>query len=674
MKKLLSFLLILCCFSLGYAQDKSDLRKGIEAYKNNDPALALEHYDRYIENNPDDSDALYLRAIVLSDEYDRYNDALSDVTYAIKAHTKKTITNKASLYRLRASIYEAIDDYDAALTDYNAALKLAPENTDILCSRAQIYYDREDYNLSNKDYNEVLRIDPNCLKAEIGLARNQIAIKQFQAAIDLLCKVEKVDNTYGSVYRFRSEAYYEMGNPRKAVDDLIKFFEVDHIVNYYIQRLIDYSAQIPTYTIARLGSAIAEHPDDWELVYVRGKLYFAQEKYESALKDYIRVKKSHEEPDLSILYNIGICYKELGLYLQAINVFDQANAVEENAGVYDAKADTERLNGDYEASIRDFTKAIELDPMDSWAYYRRGWVKERIGDKAGALEDYNAGIEIEPDYLYTYLNRGKLYLDIGKIELANKDFNYVVNNESKGYIGNCKQYALFYLGRENDAIDYMNVVLETRPTNGSYYDAACLYSIMNKPELSLKHLKIALEKGYRDFIHMEVDEDLDNIRNLSEYKILIDKYRNMILDLTTTVITKKDTIPIIATVPMRKLSSGVYEIPCKVNNLPLKFIFDTGASDISISSLEATFMLKNGYLNKYDILGRQNYQTASGEIMQGTKIKLRNVTIGEVDLKNIEASVAHNQDAPLLFGQSALSKFGKVEIDNKNNKLIITKE
>lgn len=125
---------------------------------------------------------------------------------------------------------------------------------------------------------------------------------------------------------------------------------------------------------------------------------------------------------------------------------------------------------------------------------------------------------------------------------------------------------------------------------------------------------------------------------------------------------------------MKKLSSGVFEIPCKINNLPLKFILDTGASDISISSLEATFMLKNGYLNRSDILGRSNYQTASGEIMQGTKIKLRNVSIGEINLKNIEASVVHNQNAPLLFGQSALTRFGKVSVDNKNSKLIFTKE
>ena len=49
-------------------------------------------------------------------------------------------------------------------------------------------------------------------------------------------------------------------------------------------------------------------------------------------------------------------------------------------------------------------------------------------------------------------------------------------------------------------------------------------------------------------------------------------------------------------------------------------IFNTGASDISISSLD-------------------------------------------LELNNIDASVVHNQNAPLLFGQSTLGKFVKITID-----------
>ncbi len=58
------------------------------------------------------------------------------------------------------------------------------------------------------------------------------------------------------------------------------------------------------------------------------------------------------------------------------------------------------------------------------------------------------------------------------------------------------------------------------------------------------------------------------------------------------------------TIIMEK-KGGVYYVPCKVNGLGLKFIFDTGAGDVSISYAEAIFMLKNGYLSESDLGGSQ---------------------------------------------------------------------
>ena len=127
----------------------------------------------------------------------------------------------------------------------------------------------------------------------------------------------------------------------------------------------------------------------------------------------------------------------------------------------------------------------------------------------------------------------------------------------------------------------------------------------------------------------------------------------------------------ISEIQMRKMYSGIYEVDCAVNGLPLKFIFDTGASTVSISSVEATFMLKNGYLKEKDIKGTNYYSTATGEIREGTVINLPEVRVGDVVLKNIEASVSHSQQAPLLLGQSVLERFGTVTIDNINSKLII---
>ena len=44
-------------------------------------------------------------------------------------------------------------------------------------------------------------------------------------------------------------------------------------------------------------------------------------------------------------------------------------------------------------------------------------------------------------------------------------------------------------------------------------------------------------------------------------------------------------------------------------------------------------------------------------------VNLRAVKIGDIMLHNVQATVVDNIQAPLLLGQTALSKFGKVSLD-----------
>ena len=115
--------------------------------------------------------------------------------------------------------------------------------------------------------------------------------------------------------------------------------------------------------------------------------------------------------------------------------------------------------------------------------------------------------------------------------------------------------------------------------------------------------------------------------------------------------------------------SGVYLVPVEINGSNMKFIFDTGASDITISNVEAMFLIKQGNLSEEDVLGSENYQIADGSIAEGTIINLRTVKLGNRTLKNVKASIVHNDQAPLLLGQSALAQFGKVSIDYDNNEI-----
>lgn len=128
------------------------------------------------------------------------------------------------------------------------------------------------------------------------------------------------------------------------------------------------------------------------------------------------------------------------------------------------------------------------------------------------------------------------------------------------------------------------------------------------------------------------------------------------------------------TVIKMEKKDGVYFVPCTVNGLKLKFIFDTGANDVSISLSEALFMLKNDYLDETDFNGVEYYRIANGDVEEGTKIILKKLELGDKTLYNVEASIVHSISAPLLLGQSALEKFGKFSVDYSANTLTLGTE
>ena len=127
------------------------------------------------------------------------------------------------------------------------------------------------------------------------------------------------------------------------------------------------------------------------------------------------------------------------------------------------------------------------------------------------------------------------------------------------------------------------------------------------------------------------------------------------------------SIPAGKTVVTMQKESGVYKIPVSINGVPMDFIFDTGAGLISISNVEASYLYKQGKLTDEDLIGTSDFIDANGNISEGGIIRLKEVTISNRTIYNINATVVNNSKAPLLFGQSALEKFGSISIDYKKS-------
>lgn len=116
-------------------------------------------------------------------------------------------------------------------------------------------------------------------------------------------------------------------------------------------------------------------------------------------------------------------------------------------------------------------------------------------------------------------------------------------------------------------------------------------------------------------------------------------------------------------IPMTLEESGIYTIPCEVNGLKLRFVFDTGASEVHLSLIEAAFMLKNGYITKNDFIGTGEYSMADGSIAENSIVNLKEIKIGNVVIKNVTACISSNVKASLLLGQSAIRKLGPYRVN-----------
>lgn len=667
---LLSFLI--ACSSVLYADnikrpDSYNYTRGIEAIQNNNLDEALDYLNKEITEHPDNGYAFAWMASVrnYNEEYGR---ALTAANTAVKKIPSKDKEYKAFAFSTRASVFLNLEDTIQAMKDYAQAIALTPEDDRLYNTRAQLYYEQGKYDLADNDYRKMISLKEGDVMGYMGLGRNANAQKRYEDAIKQFDYVNKLEPSYSSAYSFRAESYIGLKKYKEAIDDVITALGIDQDDKafYELQTLADSAfAQ----TVAKLKVQKLKEPKESSWPYDLGIVYEKTDRYAKAIQYYkesLTIESNKETAN-----RISNCYDEIGDYDKALEYCDQAIALDSTQTNYlYFKANILDNAGRSEEAIKIMDSYIEQNPEEYFPYYRRGWFKDHLGKIDDAIEDYTMAITLQPNDAYQYLNRGVLYSQKGDRQAADNDFKQVILLDSVPDAPECAFYAYYYLGDKDKAIETLNKALK-KDDKGNYYDAACLYSVMGDKEKSISYLRKALESGYRKFNHIRRDRDLNNVRSTAEYKALMDEYekkhqQEIAEDADDTEYeTKTEEVPFTK-------EGNVCKVKCAINNLPLHFIFDTGASDVSISSVEATFMLKNDYLSASDIIGRQNYMTADGNITEGTVINLRDVKLGDIHLNDIKASVVKNQSAPLLLGQSVFSKLGKIEIDNDQKLLRIT--
>lgn len=659
------------------AQDKMNrptsynYQRGVEAIQAENPEEALEYLNKEISENPKNGYAFSWIALVRYRQ-EEYGRAITAADLALKHLPKKDKEYVYFAYETRAKIYCELEDTVKALADYGAAIKVSPEEGDAYEKRAQIYYEQKKFDLADADYKQLISIDRGSVMGYMGIGRNRNEQQKWDEAIEQFNYVEKMHPTYSSAYAFRAESYLGKKEWDKATDDILTALKIDSN-NKAFYMMQDLEEAPFTRLKAKLQIQAAKETNEEKWPYYLGIIHEDRKQYKQAIKYYEEANKRN-----NAAYNlerIATCYESDGQYENCLSTLERAlNMEPQKLSLLSLRANILYEAGRTKEAIEQWDSILLVNPDYAWGYYRRGWFREK-SDPEGAIEDFTLAITLDPTDTYSYISRGNLYDKIGKKELAKEDYEKIIEIEKEPKDYETLHYAYQSLGNYDKAIEVMNSIIKRDSTEaGTFYDAACLYARMNKPEQALKYLEKSLEMGYKRFAHMENDHDMDSLRDLPEYRALIKKYKDStkedIIQTSNNNLSKEDKV---VEIPFTKDGgSSLCRVKCRINELPLYFIFDTGASDVSLSQVEATFMMKNGYLAKNDVVGSTYFSDATGNINVGTVINLKKVDFGGLELTNVKASVVKNQKAPLLLGQSVLGRLGKIEIDNPKKVIKVT--
>ena len=666
----------------GFSQSREDnrpynLQKAYEVLQNDhDEDQALKLLSDQIKSTPDNVECWLLMCRIYRNQKE-YGRAMSSVNEAIRVNKpKKSGFVNSTLYWWKSSVYDDMDNNEQEIEWLKKALDAARKDNkenvqNISFDLGQAYYEAKKYDESDAVYRQMVKEDETDQAAMTGLARNMIQRENYAGAVRMLDASQKYGDDYSETYRFRSDAYDKMGETDKAIDDALLWFEKDE--DAYDSAIIKLMMKHRTYAIAKAKTSMksSDSKDAWRVLLL--SIYEEAGEYENAIKEYDALEEDYGKDEFIYAHRAD-CYNKLGLTDMALSEIEKAIELEADYSNICSKGGILRTAGRYAEAIEVFDQAIEVDPLYAFAYYSKGWCHELSGDDDKAMECYDLGIDLDKEYAYIYLMRGQIHLKRGDKIKADEDFNTVLQLDTVVTDGSCRQYALHFLGRDDEADEWMQKLIDDEPYDmGHYYDKACLYSRMGRTDEAVKALETALEMGYCAFPHIENDDDMDAIRGRDDFRALIVKYKEKLaariqkMGIDMTAVKEE----LITEVPITRKAGGTFNVDCSVNGLALNMIFDTGASDVSISKVEADFMLKNNYLSMSDIKGKQYYQTADGGISEGTVITLKEVRIGDAVLHNVDASVVKSQKAPLLLGESVLQKFGTFTVDNINSKLII---
>jgi len=292
------------------------------------------------------------------------------------------------------------------------------------------------------------------------------------------------------------------------------------------------------------------------------------------------------------------------------HIYGQNNCI----GLYNSGIDKYN-SGKYDLAIEYFSKAIKCDPRLTEVYYLRGSSNSQLKKYDKALKDFSTYLEYNPEAHRTYFERGFAYYSLAQMDSAVIDFSTAIS-------------------------------LSPKESEYYYWRALVNYEAGNMVE-ARKDFQIAADLGHKDslerlkLIKLERhEEDITGGNSFSEIILASEEGRS-------------------------------FKLVIEIDGVQSEFLFDTGATTLTISPELEAKLIQRRALTSEDWLGKTKGELADNSTVKAKKYIVQNVKIGEYVVDNVEITVL--PDGGQLCGMSLLTKFRRWTFDSETSTLTLFK-
>jgi len=251
----------------------------------------------------------------------------------------------------------------------------------------------------------------------------------------------------------------------EASSDALKPDDVRAVIREEIEKAFD-EGKINMRFFYLIADAAENAPPDARMLLFAYNYFKKAGHVEAPGKDIARLSLAAQ------FFYLGNALYEQKDFENSIKAYSTSLKLNEYAGAYYNRGVAYAKQQKYNEEIKDYDKAIELNPDLAEAYYNRGLAYVVLGKYNRAIEDFNKAIELNPDDAEAYNNRGLVYARLGEHERAREDMLRTGNlftNERRieDAIMVCEVIFKFNIGEESERVIAGHILLLHSYISGS---------------------------------------------------------------------------------------------------------------------------------------------------------------------------------------------------------------